>query len=88
MFTKDAYFNAGRTPVPVELEAVIKDSRSSEDLDVRRTAFSKVKRLIMEQALVIPPAFQYELVAMSKRVQGYRTSLLGKPKYDDVWLDG
>jgi len=38
MFTKDAYFNAGRTPVPVELEAVIKDSRSSEDLDVRSTA--------------------------------------------------
>ena len=47
-----------------------------------------MQRLIMEQALVIPLAFQYELVAMSKRVQGYRTSLLGKPKYDDVWLDG
>ena len=88
MFTKDAYFNAGRTPVPAELEAAIKDSRSSEDLDVRRAAFSKVQRLIMEQALVVPLAFQYELVAMNKRVQGYRTNLLGKPKYDDVWLDG
>jgi ABC-type transport system substrate-binding protein len=88
MFTTDAYFNAGRTPVSAELEAAIKDSRSSEDLDVRRAAFSKVQRLIMEQAFVIPLAFQYELVAMNRRVQGYRTSLLGKPKYDDVWLDG
>ena len=41
-------------PVPAELEAAIKDSRSSEDLDVRRTAFSKVQQLIMEQAFVIP----------------------------------
>ena len=50
-------------------------------------AFSKVQRLIMERALVIPLAFQYELVAMNKRVQGYRPNLLGKPKYDDVWLE-
>lgn len=88
MFTKDAYFNAGRTPAPEGLEAAIKDSRSSEDLDFRRTAFAKVQRLVMESALVIPLAFQYELVAMNKRVQGYRTNLLGKPKYDDVWLEG
>ena len=88
MFTKDAYFNAGRTPVPAELETAIKDSRASEDLDVRRKAFAKVQRLIMENAFVIPLAFQYELVAMNKRVQGYRTNLLGKPKYDDVWLEG
>jgi peptide/nickel transport system permease protein/peptide/nickel transport system substrate-binding protein len=24
---------------------------------------------------------------MNKRVQGYRPNLLGKPKYDDVWLE-
>jgi peptide/nickel transport system substrate-binding protein len=87
MFTKDAYFNAGRTPVPAELEAAIKESRASEDIDVRRKAFATVQRLVMENAFVIPLAFQYELVAMNKRVQGYRTNLLGKPKYDDVWLE-
>jgi peptide/nickel transport system permease protein/peptide/nickel transport system substrate-binding protein len=88
MFTKEAYFNAGRTPVPAELETAIKASRASENLEVRRGAFAKVQRLIMENAYVIPLAFQYELVAMNKRVQGYRTNLLGKPKYDDVWLEG
>src|SRR5262249_20220045 len=80
MVTKEAYFNAGRSPVPAELETAINDSRASEDLDVRRKAFAKVQRLVMENAFVIPLAFQYELVAMNKRVQGYRTNLLGKPK--------
>lgn len=87
MFTKDAYYNGGRAPVPAELEAAIKASRASEDIEVRRKAFSTVQRLVMENAFVLPLAFQFELVAMNKKVQGYRPNLLGKPKYDDVWLE-
>ncbi|MGY3491631.1 ABC transporter substrate-binding protein [Bradyrhizobium sp. USDA 4502] len=86
MFTKDAYYNGGRAPVPAELEAAIRESRASEDIDTRRKAFSTVQRLVMENAFVAPLAFQFELVAMNKKVQGYRPNLLGKPKYDDVWL--
>jgi ABC-type transport system substrate-binding protein len=85
MFTKDAYYNGGRAAVPPELEAAIRTSRASEDVEVRRKAFATVQRLVMENALVVPLAFQYELVAMNKRVQGYRPNLLGKPKYDGVW---
>lgn len=87
MFTKDAYYNAGRAPVPPELETAIKESRASEDPAVRSKSFAIVQRLVMENAFVAPLAFQYELVAMNKKVQGYRPSLLGKPKYDDVWLE-
>ena len=88
MFTKDAYYNGGRAPVSPELEAAIKESRASEDIELRRKAFSTVQRLVMENAFVAPLAFQFELVAMNKKVQGYRPNLLGKPKYDDVWLEG
>jgi peptide/nickel transport system substrate-binding protein len=88
MFTKDAYYNGGRAPVPPELEAAIRDSRASEDIGIRRKAFAIVQRLVMENAFVLPLAFQFELVAMNKKVQGYRPNLLGKPKYDDVWLEG
>jgi len=87
MFTKDAYFNAGRTAVPGELEAALKDSRATEDIELRRKAFAVVQRQVMENAFVIPLAFQYELVAMNKWVRGYKGNLLGKPKYDDVWLE-
>ena len=87
MFTKDAYYNGGRAPVPGELEAAIKESRASEDIELRRKAFATVQRLVMENAFVAPLAFQFELVAMNKKVQGYKPNLLGKPKYDDVWLE-
>jgi peptide/nickel transport system permease protein/peptide/nickel transport system substrate-binding protein len=87
MFTKDAYYNGGRAPVPAELEAAIKESRASEDPAIRSKSFAIVQRLVMENAFVAPLAFQFELVAMNKKVQGYRPSLLGKPKYDDVWLE-
>jgi len=87
MFTRDAYYNGGRAPVPPELEAAIKESRASEDIDMRRMAFATVQRLVMENAFVAPLAFQFELVAMNKKVQGYKPNLLGKPKYDDVWLE-
>jgi peptide/nickel transport system permease protein/peptide/nickel transport system substrate-binding protein len=87
MFTKDAYFNAGRAPVPAELDAALKESRASEDIEARKKAFEKVQRIVMENAFVCPLAFQFELVAMNKRVQGYKPNLLGKPKYDDVWLE-
>jgi peptide/nickel transport system substrate-binding protein len=87
MFMKDAYYNGGRAPVPPELEGAIKESRASEDIEIRRKAFATVQRLVMENAFVAPLAFQFELVAMNKRVQGYKPNLLGKPKYDDVWLE-
>ena len=87
MFTKDAYYNGGRGAVPPELETAIKESRASEDVQIRTKAFATVQRLVMENAFVVPLAFQYELVAMNKKVQGYRPNLLGKPKYDDVWLE-
>jgi peptide/nickel transport system substrate-binding protein len=87
MFTKDAYYNGGRAPVPAELEAAIRESRASEDIELRRKAFATVQKLVMENAFVAPLAFQFELVAMNKKVQGYKPNLLGKPKYDDVWLE-
>lgn len=87
MFTKDSYFNSGRAPVPPELEAALKDSRATDDIAERAKAFSRVQKIVMENALVCPLAVLYELVAMNKKVQGYRPNLLGKPKYDDVWLD-
>src|SRR3981189_1264129 len=67
MFTKDAYYNGGRAPVPPELEAPIKGSWASEDIEVRRKAVECGQRLVMDNDCVAPLAFQYELVAMNKR---------------------
>lgn len=82
MYGKDAYFNAGRVEVSAELQQLLQDSRASENLEVRKQVFSKLQRIIMEQALVAPLAFTLEFNAIHKKVQGYKPNLLGKPKYE------
>ena len=88
MFLKDAYYNPGRVEVSPELTEAIAASRKSEDIDGRREAFVKVQRLVMENALFAPIAFQFELDAFSNKVKGYKPNLLGKPKFEEVWLEG
>jgi hypothetical protein len=46
-----------------------------------------VQRLVMENALCAPLAFQFELDAFSSKVKGYKPNLLGKPKFEEVWLE-
>ena len=41
MFTKDAYFNAGRAPVPPELDAALKELRATEDIEKRKQGVSR-----------------------------------------------
>ncbi len=87
MFLKDAYYNPGRVEVSPELTAAINASRVSEDLNQRREVFAKVQQLMMEHALCAPIAFQPELDSFHTRVKGYRANLLGKPKFENIWLD-
>jgi peptide/nickel transport system permease protein/peptide/nickel transport system substrate-binding protein len=86
MFGKGAYYNAGRSEASPELSNMLQESRASEDIATRTEIFAKIQRLVMEQALVAPLAFQFELDALSERTKGYRPNLLGKPKFEDVWL--
>ena len=88
MYAKDAYFNAGRVEASAELSALLDESRASESIDLRRQVFARIQRIVMEQALVVPLAFTYELVAMSGKVRGYRPNLLGKSKYEFLSLEG
>jgi peptide/nickel transport system permease protein/peptide/nickel transport system substrate-binding protein len=84
-FDKGAYYNAGREADP-ELVKLIQQSRESEDLTERAAVFAKIQRFVMENALSVPIAFQYELDALSAKVKGYKPDLLGKPKFEDIQL--
>jgi ABC-type transport system substrate-binding protein len=87
LYTKDAYYNAGRGDVVPELVTAIAESRSTEDIETRKRAFSKLQRALMENAYVVPLVFPLQVSVMSARVKGYRPNLLGKPKFEYVWLD-
>jgi peptide/nickel transport system permease protein/peptide/nickel transport system substrate-binding protein len=87
MFGKDSYYNAGRVEVSPELSATLLETRASQDIEERKKAFAKVQRLVLENAAVAPLVFQFELDAMTKKVKGYKPNLLGKPKFEDVYLE-
>jgi peptide/nickel transport system permease protein/peptide/nickel transport system substrate-binding protein len=85
-FAKGAYYNAGRSEASPELTAALQESRLKEDLAFRKQALAKVQRIVMEQALVAPLAFRFEMVASVAAVKDFKPNLLGKPKFNDVWL--
>ena len=86
MYQKDAYFNAGRVEVSPDFTALLKECRAVENLDERKKVFSKIQRIVMEQALLCPLSYEFEMVAHSKRVKGYKPNLLGKSKYEFISL--
>jgi peptide/nickel transport system substrate-binding protein len=86
MFSKGSFYNAGRTEFSPELTALLQESRAREDLAFRRGVFSKIQRIVMENGLVAPLAIQYQLAAAVKPVQGFEPNLLGKARFNNVWL--
>lgn len=85
-YGKGAYYNAGRAEASPELSQMLLDSRAKEDLAWRKQVFARLQRIVMEQALSAPIAFQLEMDAVGNEVKGFRPNLLGKPKFWDVAL--
>jgi peptide/nickel transport system permease protein/peptide/nickel transport system substrate-binding protein len=87
LYGKGSYFNSGREEATPEISAALAASRASTDLGERKKAFSLLQRLVLEQALSMPLLFQFELDAHNAKVKGFSPNLLGKPRFDGVWLD-
>ena len=87
MFGKNSFYNSGRAdPVPGLAEALLA-TRESSDMAARKAAFAKLERLVVENALVVPLQFQFEMDAHTAKVKSYRPNLLGKPKFETVSLE-
>lgn len=87
LYAGDSYFNAGKVEPPEGLMEAIRASRSTSDMEERKKAFSTVQRIVMENALVVPLAFREDIMASIPKVQNLQTNLLGKPKFDHVYLE-
>jgi peptide/nickel transport system permease protein/peptide/nickel transport system substrate-binding protein len=86
MFSKGSFYNAGRTEFSPELTSLLQESRTKEDQVFRRGVFAKIQRIVMENGLVAPLAIQYQLAAAVKQVRGFEGNLLGKPRFNNIWL--
>lgn len=86
LYGKNAYYNAGRVEVSEELTTLLQLSRAKEDQEFRKQVIARLQRLVMEHALSCPIAFSFDMTAVTSPVQGYRSNLLGKPFFSEVWL--
>jgi len=86
MFAKDSYFNAGKTDPATGRAEAQQESIAVEASADRKKAFSKLQKIVVEQSLTVPIVVQYDLQALHEKVQGYQPNLLGKPKFETVWL--
>ena len=88
LFGAGSYFNAGRGDAVPGLSEALLATRASPDLAERKQAFRALEKIVTENALFIALAFRPEFNAFHQKVKGYRPNLLGKPKFEDVWMEG
>lgn len=86
MFDKTSFINASRMEGVPGLEAAMLAARSAADMDERRKAVQKVLRMVNEAALYVPLILQPELDAMTAKVKGFKPNILGKPRFENVYL--
>ena len=85
MFGSETFFNPGLGVTP-GLDEALAATRVSDNIEQRAKAFATVQKLVLDNALFAPLVFQPQIVAHTADVGGYRPSLLGKPRFDDVFL--
>lgn len=86
LFAPEGYYNKGGAEPSKELTRAIKDSRASADIEQRKHAFDIAAQLEREFALSVPLAFSSEVVAHHKSVQGYVSNLIGKARFDGIFI--
>jgi peptide/nickel transport system permease protein/peptide/nickel transport system substrate-binding protein len=85
VFTKDAYFNAGKYEIP-GFDELMNQASSVDSIPDRQAVYDKVVPLVTAEAINAPLYFRAALDGVSKKVVGYKPNLLAKPKFTDVSL--
>ena len=86
VYGENGFNNAGKVPPPPEMVAAQAEAQSATDQAGRKRAFAKLERLALEHALSCELAFVPGIEVFSPEVRNYTPNLLGKPKFNDVFL--
>jgi peptide/nickel transport system permease protein/peptide/nickel transport system substrate-binding protein len=87
LFAQNSYYNPSGASVINNVDDLINATRTSESLDVRKAAFAKLIEAERDVASFAPICSEQIVYAMRTKVKGFEPSLLGKPKFNGVWLD-
>ncbi|CAH2603192.1 Peptide ABC transporter [Rhodovastum atsumiense] len=86
VYGADGFNNAGKVPPPPEMAQAQADSQSSAAPAARKAAFARLERAALEHALSCELAFVPGIEAFSPSVRNYTPNLLGKPKFNEIFL--
>ncbi|HXQ52203.1 MAG TPA: ABC transporter substrate-binding protein [Stellaceae bacterium] len=87
LFSKESFYNPARTE-PDGFADALAETEASEDFAVRAKALSKVQHIVSDNALMVPLIFDAQYTAFATKVKNWRTNLFGRPRFDDVYLEG
>jgi len=69
-----------------KLDAIIAKLDTTLDPNQRLDLTRQIQQYINSQALVVPILSRWSGVVFNKKVQGFKTDMLGNPLYNEVWL--
>jgi ABC-type transport system substrate-binding protein len=86
LFGKDALRNAGKIELPGFRE-LLDATMATSDQAVRKVAFAKLQRFVIENALQVPQFIAPSVSIASPKVKNFTAGLLAIPKFTEVWLE-
>lgn len=79
--------NPGKVPPPPEMAKAIADAQAAVSQEDRKPAFSRIERAALEHALSCEVAFVPAIEVHGPKVGGYEPNLLGKPKFNRLYIE-
>ncbi|TCK28034.1 peptide/nickel transport system permease protein/peptide/nickel transport system substrate-binding protein [Ancylobacter aquaticus] len=86
VYGANGFNNAGKVPPPPEMAQAQIEAQSVEDPAQRKVAFAKLEKAALEFALSGELAFVPAIEIHAPNVRGYVPNLLGKPKFNTLYL--
>jgi ABC-type transport system substrate-binding protein len=87
MYSKEGFINPGHVAPPAEVQQALLDVRAIDDQGQRKAAFAKLERAVLENALSVSLFFAPEIDILASNVKGYTANVLGRPKFNEVYLE-
>ncbi|WP_219416502.1 ABC transporter substrate-binding protein [Pseudonocardia nigra] len=87
LFTDDSFYVVGESGVSPQVLDLLAQASSVEGTEERAQVYLPLTDLVMQNAINVPLVFTPNIAAGQSGVHGYVPSLLGKPKFDGMWIE-
>ncbi|MFM1652588.1 ABC transporter substrate-binding protein [Brevibacillus sp. B_LB10_24] len=86
-YSGKGFYNAGGATVP-EKEQLITQAAASYDQKERAKLYGEINQIaLLDEAMQIPIMYSPIAAALSPKVKGFESTLLGKPRIQFLWLE-